>query len=109
MSETKSAITLELVVPTVFPDLNKKNGYPDDHETSSIEVQRMKHKHFRKMQSMQEQKQIHYVMSALTGLSDNDLDELDVEDSAKLSEVIFSFMQHHAELAKKMMGDVKGQ
>jgi hypothetical protein len=103
MIDHKEAIKLDLIVPTVFADYNAKNNLDKNKETTSLSIQRMKHKHFRQMQSMPEEKQIHYIMSQLTMLSENDLDELDIEDSARLSEVILGFMRHYANLAKKMM------
>ena len=102
MSEVKEPIVLK-IAPTVFPDLNTKKGLEADQETSEIIVQRMKHKHIRQMQSMSEQKQIHYIMSELTGLSQKDIDELDIEDSAALSEIIFGFMKKYANIAKDLM------
>lgn len=105
MSEEKQQIKLELTIPTVFPKLNAKMGLEEGHKHTHIMIDRMKHKHFRKMQMMHEQKQIHYIMSALTGLADEDLDELDAEDSARLTEVIYGFMEKYAELAKKMLGE----
>ncbi len=100
--ETKSNIVLE-IMPTVFPDLNKKMEQSPDHETCEITVLRMKHKHIRNMQAMSEAKQLHYVMSELTGLTAKDLDELDAEDSAALSEIIFGYMKKYADVAKQMM------
>lgn len=102
--EKDREVLLELGIPTAFPDYNKAHGLSEEHETKTLKVQRMKHKHFRKMQSMPEAKQIHYIMGELTGLSQNDIDELDAEDSAALSEVIFSFMKKYADIAKQMGG-----
>lgn len=108
-AEQSGAIKLKLAYPTVFPDFNAKNHLEPSHASVEISVQRMKHKHFRQMQAMSESKQIHYVMRELTGLSDRDLDELDAEDSAHLSEVIFDFMKHYAVLAKKMVNETQGE
>jgi len=94
-------VTIE-IIPTVFPQLNEKSNLPAEHKTSSISVKRLKHGHLRNMQRMNEGDQIHYLMSQLTGLSQTDLDELDVEDSAKLSETIFGFMRRYAQIAKEM-------
>jgi len=105
MSEAKSnVVKLQLQYPTVFKDLNAKQGVPPDHVTEELEVSRMKHKHFRKLQSIPEEEHIHYIMRELTGLSDRDLDELDAEDSAALSELIFNFMQRYSEIAQKLTG-----
>lgn len=90
------------IIPTIFPQLNMKNNFPADHQTTSISVKRLKHGHLRNLQRMDEGEQIHFLMSTLTGLTQSDLDELDVEDSAKLSEVIFGFMRRYAQIAKEM-------
>lgn len=94
-------VTIE-IIPTIFPQLNAKANLPAEHKTSLISVKRLKHGHLRNMQRMNEGDQIHYLMSQLTGLSQTDLDELDVEDSAKLSETIFGFMRRYAQIAKEM-------
>lgn len=90
------------IFPTIFPQLNAKNNLAADHKTSEITVKRLKHGHLRNMQRMNNEDQIHFLMSQLTGLSASDLDELDVEDSAKLSEAIFGFMRRYAQIAKEM-------
>lgn len=94
-------ITIE-IIPTVFAQYNAKNNLPADHKTTTLVVNRLKHGHLRSMQKLSEGDQIHFLMSQLTGLSQSDLDELDVEDSAKLSEVIFGFMRRFAQIAKEM-------
>lgn len=90
------------ITPTIFVQYNKKANLPTDHLTSALTVQRLKHGHLRSMQRMDEGEQIHFLMSALTGLDQADLDELDIEDSAKLSEIIFGFMKRYAQIAKEM-------
>lgn len=100
MTETNT-IKLD-ITPTVFVQYNKKLSLPVDHVTSSLTVTRLKHGHLRSMQRMDEGEQIHFLMSTLTGLDQTDLDELDIEDSAKLSEVIFGFMKRYAQIAKEM-------
>jgi hypothetical protein len=90
------------IIPTVFPQFNAKNNLAADHETTTLTVNRLKHGHLRNMQRLGEGDQIHFLMTQLTGLSQSDLDELDVEDSAKLSEVIFGFMRRFAQIAKEM-------
>ena len=102
MSE-QNEITIE-IIPTIFSQFNAKNNLPADHKTSALTVKRLKHGHLRNMQKMNEADQIHFLMSQLTGLQQSDLDELDVEDSAKLSEVIFGFMRRYAQIAKEMAG-----
>jgi hypothetical protein len=101
MTQQKDNVILE-IMPTVFAQLNAKNELPADHETTTLSVKRLKHGHLRAMQRHNEEDQIHYLMTELTGLSQADLDELDAEDSAKLSEVIFGFMRRFAQIAKEM-------
>jgi hypothetical protein len=94
-------VTIE-IIPTIFPQCNAKNNLAADHKTSSLSVKRLKHGHLRSMQRLNEDEQIHFLMSQLTELSPTDLDELDIEDSAKLSEVIFGFMRRYAQMAKEI-------
>lgn len=98
----KKAIEIQLTVPTVFPDFNKLYNHQINHESLSIFVQPMKHKHFRKMETLPEPKKIHYLMQELTGLTQNDLDELDIDDSAELTKVIIGYMKKFVELAKEI-------
>lgn len=97
----KDKVTID-IMPTIFTEYNVKNNLAPEHETTTLTIKRLKHGHLRAMQSINQEDQIHFLMSELTGLSQNDLDELDVEDSAKLSEVIFGFMQRFAKIAKEM-------
>jgi len=98
---TQNTITLE-ILPTVFPQHNLSNNLSNNHETTTLQVKRLKHGHLRAMQRLNEDEQIHFLMTELTGLSQTDLDELDAEDSAKLSEIIFNFMRRFAQVAKEM-------
>jgi hypothetical protein len=97
----QEAITID-IIPTIFPDYNVKNNLAAEHKTTSLTIKRLKHGHLRAIQRIPEADQIHYLMTELSGLTQNDLDELDVEDSAKLSEVIYGFMKRFAEIAKQM-------
>lgn len=90
------------IFPTVFAQYNATQQLPLDYKTSSLTVKRLKHGHLRTMQTLNDAEQIHFLMTELTGLSQSDLDELDVEDSAKLSEVIFGFLRRYAKIAKDM-------
>ena len=69
---------------------------------AAFTVKRLKHGHLRSVQRKNNEDQLHFLMTELTGLSQADLDELDVEDSAKLSEAIFGFMRRYAQIAKEM-------
>lgn len=103
MTMTSTEVTLE-ILPTIFPQFNSQLNLPADHRTTKLTVKRIKHGHLRALQKLNESDQIHFLMTELTGLSQNDLDELDVEDSAKLSEIIFGFMRRYADIAKAMAG-----
>ena len=105
-TEVKDHVVLKLAYPTVFPKLNHAKGFTPDYVTHELIVQRMKHKHFRKLQNMREDQQLHYLMGELTGLSQDDIDELDAEDSATLSEILFGFMKKYAEISHKILSSV---
>jgi hypothetical protein len=103
MNSNPETVKIE-IIPTIFPDYNTKNNLPPDHKTTEITVARLKHGHLRQMQRLSKDDQIHYLMSELTGLSGLDLDELDADDSAKLTQVIFNFMARFAQMAQNMGG-----
>lgn len=104
MSQTASTVVVELVVPTIFPELNAKEGKPSDYARTSINVSRLKFSHLRKMQSLSEDQQMLYALTNLTGLSESDLDELDAVDSASIMAVVYGFMENFFKLANKMGG-----
>lgn len=91
--------TITLVEPTIFPDLNKSQEQPENFARSEIQVSRLKYKHLRHMQTLSEDKQMTYAISSLTGLSNDDMDELDAEDAAKITTVIYGFMEKFMQLA----------
>lgn len=99
-------VYVTLTAPTVLPDLNKSEGKELDYAREKVAVSRLKFKHFKHMQNLDESKQMQYAISALTGLSEDDIDELYAEDAAEITSVIYGFMQKYLILAKKMMGDV---
>lgn len=102
MSIARSSEVILEIIPTIFPQYNSQHHLPADHETTKLSVKRIKHRHLRALQKLSENDQIHFLMTELTGLTQDDLDELDVEDSAKLSEVIFGFMRRYADIAREM-------
>lgn len=104
MTQTNETI-INLVVPTVFVGLNQVEGKPQDAVRETLKVDRLKFKHFKKMQGMSEAEQMQYAICALTGLSEEDLDELDAEDAAQITAVIYGYMQKYLDLAKRMMRD----
>ncbi|MHB1948498.1 MAG: hypothetical protein ACYCQI_10345 [Gammaproteobacteria bacterium] len=99
-------VTVKLSGLTVFPDLNKAEGKEADYARDSVSVSRLKYKHFRQMQHLDDAQQMQYAISALTGLTEADMDELYAEDAAEITSVIYGFMQKYLNLAKKMIGDV---
>ena len=109
MSELNNQIIVQLSGPTVFPDLNKAEGKPLDFARESIGVSRLKYKHFKQMNHLDDMQQMQFAICALTGLSEHDLDELYAEDAAEITKVIYGFMQKYLALAKQMMGDSSGR
>lgn len=103
LAAISSNTLLKLQVPTVFEHYNRHNGIAPGTPVTDLEVKRMKYKHVRKMQTMKEEEQMNYIMRELTGLSQEDLDEVDAEDAAALFEIVFSYMQKYADIAKKAM------
>lgn len=98
-------VIVKLSAPTVFLDLNKSEGMDPEYTRDSIKISRLKYKHFKQMQHLEESQQMQHAISALTGLSENDIDELYAEDAAEITGVIYGFMQKYLVLAKKMMAD----
>lgn len=100
---TNNFIAVTLIVPTILKDFNAAHNLPEAHETTQIKVQRLKYKHFRGLQTVSEQDQMHYAIMKLTGLTEDDLDELDAEDVAEITSIVYSFMEKFMKLAGKMM------
>jgi len=100
-------VTVKLSASTIFPDLNQTEGKEENFARDSIAVSRLKQKHFKEMQKLDEAQQMQYAISVLTGLSANDVDELYAEDAAEITSVIYGFMHKYMALAKKMMGDIR--
>ena len=98
-------LIVKLSSPTIFPDLNIAEGKDTDFAREVVAVSRLKFKHFKQMQNMQDSQQMQFAISALTGLSENDIDELYAEDAAEITGVIYGFMQKYLALAKKMIDE----
>ncbi len=90
------------IIPTVFPQYNLKNHLSPDHQTTSLALTRLKHGHLRVMQKLEAIDQMQFLMSQLTGLDQADLDELDMVDSAKITEIIYGYMKRFSQIAKEM-------
>jgi predicted lactoylglutathione lyase len=95
-------VTVKLSHPTIFPDLNKTEGKDENFARDTVNVMRLKFKHFRHLKNMSDENQMAELMLKLTGLSEDDVDELYAEDAAEITTVIFSFMEKYIQLAKKM-------
>lgn len=104
---TQDKISVTLSSPTIFPDLNQTEGKDLDFARENILISRLKFKHFKQMQHLQDSQQMQFAISALTGLSENDIDELFAEDAAEITSVIYGFMQKYLLLAKKMIDDTE--
>lgn len=96
-------ITIQLTAPTVFADLNAKQELDADHARSEVQVSRLKFKTFRAMSALPEERQMMFAISELTGLSENDIDELYTEDAAAITQQIIGFMQSFIDITKRMM------
>ena len=103
--QIQDKLIVKLSAPTVFPDLNLAEGKDLSFAREDVLVSRLKFKHFKQMQHLQDSQQMQFAISALTGLSENDIDELFAEDAAEITSVIYSFMQKYLVLAKKMIDD----
>jgi len=88
---------------TVFADLNKKEGKEADFSRNEISLNSLKYKHFRSVLNYPEEDQMHQLMMALTGLTDNDLGELTPNDAAEISHIIFDSMKKYMELGQKIL------
>lgn len=94
--------TIHLHEPTAFPDLNKKEHKDADHERKDLQLNSLKYKHFRAVMQQPAEDQMHHLMKALTGLSENDIGELSPVDAAEISALIFDSMKKYMELGKKI-------
>ena len=95
-------IKIQLSNPTVFPDLNKKENLEPNFARSSVNVERMRYGHIKAMQTISPEQQTQWAMKALTGLSENDIDQLFAEDAAEITQTIFGFIEKYFTLAKKI-------
>ena len=98
-------ITIKLSSPSVFPDLNKKQQQDENYARDVIEIERMRYGHIKAMQTISPEKQTHWAIQTLTGLSENDLDQLYTEDAAEITKTIFGFIEKYFALAKTMWRD----
>ncbi|HVY53575.1 MAG TPA: hypothetical protein VHA13_03555 [Gammaproteobacteria bacterium] len=95
-------VRIKLSSPTVFPDLNTKENQPEGFAREYVEVERMRYGHIKEMQAISPEKQTYWAIKRLTGLSDNDIDQLYAEDAAEITKTIFGFIEKYFALAKQM-------
>ncbi|MDR3477673.1 MAG: hypothetical protein P4M14_06550 [Gammaproteobacteria bacterium] len=95
--------SFQLSEPTAFADLNKHEGREVDFERDSIELKTLKYKHFRSVLKYPEEDQMHQLMLAMTGLTEDDIGELTPTDAAEISHLIFQSMKKYMELGQQIL------
>jgi hypothetical protein len=95
--------TFQLSEPTAFSDLNKNEGRELDYERDAIELKTLKYKHFRSVLKYPEEDQMHQLMLAMTGLTEDDIGELTPSDAAEISHLIFQSMKKYMELGQQIL------
>lgn len=98
---------LTLSESTVLPDLNKKEQKEADFARTELALSPLKYKHFRAVLSYPEVDQMHRLMLAVTGLSEDDLGELVPNDAAQLSEIVFKSIQKYMELGQQIIRGIE--
>lgn len=93
---------ISLSEPTVFSDLNKNEGKEVGYARSELFANSLKYKHFRSVMQYPEADQMHHLMMALTGLSENDIGELSPIDAATISGLVFDSMKAYMQLGQKI-------
>lgn len=93
---------IKLNEPTIFPDLNKTGQKEPNFAHDELPLNGLKYKHFREVMKKPADDQMHHLMKALTGLSENDLGELSPIDAAEISSIIFNSMKSYMDLGKKI-------
>jgi hypothetical protein len=101
--------TIQLDEPTVFLDLNKKEGVAADFERSELKLNSLKYKHFRAVLQYPEADQMHHLMLAMTGLSENDLGELSPATAAEISGLVFESMKEYLKLGQKIIKNIENR
>lgn len=94
--------TITLQEATAFPDLNRAESKEANFERTELAINSLKYKNFRSVMQYPEQDQMHHLMMALTGLSENDIGELTPHDAAQLSGIVFDAMKEYMELGRRV-------
>ena len=100
---------IQLSVATIFADLNKNEAQLPTFERVELNIHPLKYKHFRSVMQYPEADQMHHLMLALTGLSEDDLGELCPADAARVSAMVFDSMKDYMQLGQKIMRNVGGK
>jgi len=95
---------LKLVNETIFPDLNKFKSLDISTITTELPLNGLKYKHLREMEKMKPEKHMVYIMTVLSGLTEQDLDELSSDDAAELIGMVHKLIKKHVELGKSFLG-----
>ena len=95
---------LKLVNETIFPDLNRSQGLDAKYVTQELPLNELKYKNLRAMQPMKPEQHMNYIMMVLTGLTEQDLDELSSDDAAELIGIVHNILEKHVELGKSFLG-----
>ncbi len=94
---------LKLVNGTVFPDLNRAKGLDVAYVTKELPLNELKYKNLRAMQTIKPEQHMNYIMIILTGLTEQDLDELSSDDAAELIGIVHKIIKKHVELGKNFL------
>ena len=98
----------QITEPTIFPELNQKEGLDPNHERSSLPLNKLKYKDFREIVKYPEEDQMHHLMLEMTGLSESDLGELSPDDAAEISTIIYEAMKKYIQLGQKILSGLEG-
>lgn len=96
--------TLKLINGTIFPNLNRSKGLDANHVTTELLLNELKYKHLRAMYTMKPEQHMSYIMTVLTGLIEQDLDEMSSDDAAELIGIVHKIIEKHVELGKNFLG-----
>lgn len=96
-------ISFSLSQPTSFPDLNKQENKDAEFNREEIQLSPLKYKHFRAALKYPEEDQMHHLMMAMTGLSEDDIGEFSPNDAAGISKIIFESMRKYMELGQQIL------
>jgi hypothetical protein len=94
---------LKLVNGAIFPDLNRSKGLDVNCVTTELPLNELKYKHLKEMQTLNLQQQMSYIIMVLTGLTEQDLDEISSDDAAELIGIVHKLLERHITLGKHFL------